>query len=451
MPYVTIAKVIDGTVLPSHEMADQAKLLKNKRAQCKRNFTLSANRFDQTVNEGSPFDIISTSYEHVRISFQKLEDAQDAYISVADLDDIETNPDGIEYTTESANRFQLLLLEYGRQMKDAAATEKGLEEAQAVRLVNAEDEKRRKEIDAAQEVEKLKLEEEKASKFESVSAEFKLEVDVFERKTDSLQDVLNDGSDADKRREFQKLEGEFQLLRKKLVSLGGIDPLKDTKPLHDLFVNKVENTFSTLQKWFITALKDSSEPPRSSLSSSQSNSMKKEPVGLPDFKGDEADSPFLKYPIWRKEWQKLIVEYPDSWHCNLLNKHVDEHAREQYVGYENDYDGALARLDAYYGNPVKVVDCTLSKVMSPSDICDGDYVNLMSYCTVLESNFNRLKSMNLEHELSNTSTMILILRKFLNNVVEKWAEPRLTLEGSAQIRPFPAFRIMSLKSGLNIV
>ena len=121
---------------------------------------------------------------------------------------------------------------------------------------------------------------------------------------------MKDSSDAVKRREGQKLEEEFQFLRKKLIVLGGIDPSKDIKPLQDLFVTNVEDMFNASQKWFISALKDS--PQDSSLSPPQSSSMKKEPVGLPDFKGNESHSPFLKYLIWQKEWAKVIVQYPES-------------------------------------------------------------------------------------------------------------------------------------------
>ena len=422
-------------------MAEEQTKLKNVRAVCKRNFTTKANRFERMVKEGSPFDILVSTFEQLQLCFQKLEDSQEAFIAVADLNDIDTHPDGVEYLTDSSNRFDELLSSYSKTKKDAAAEEKDSQVTQLENKAKADEEKRKKEMEEVQEVEKLKLEQEKASKFDSVAEEFKLEVEVFKRKTTGLQNVLKDGSDADKRREFRKLEGEFQFLRKNLICLAGIDPSKDTKPLRDLFVTDVEDQFNTAQIWFISALKDSPEelPQPTPSTSSHSSSMKKEPVGLPNFKGDENHSPFLKFPIWRKEWEKLIVEYPDSWHCNLLNKHVDEHAREQYVGYETDYKIALARLDTFYGNPVKVVDCTLSNVMSPSDICDGDYMSLMSYCTVLESNFNRLKSMSLEHEMSNTSTMTLILRKFPKSVVEKWAEHRLSLKDSAQTRPFPAF------------
>ena len=90
--------------------------------------------------------------------------------------------------------------------------------------------------------------------------------------------------------------------------------------------------------------------------------MKKEAVRLPTFKGDESCSPFLKYPTWRKEWDKLIVEYDERWYSNILNRQLDEAAREQYVGYESDYNEAMKRLDAYYGNAVKVVDCILVNV-----------------------------------------------------------------------------------------
>ena len=193
-------------------MAEQAKL-KNVRAQCKKNFTTKANRFDRMVREECPFDIISSTFEQLQLCFQKLEDAQEAFIEVAVLDDIETSPDGVEYLTESSTRFDDLLSLYSKTKKEAEAVEKDQQVVQSENKAKADEEKRKKELEAALEVEKLKLESEKTSKFDSVAGEFKLEVDVFQRKNAGLQDVLKDSSDADKRRECRKLEEEFQFLR----------------------------------------------------------------------------------------------------------------------------------------------------------------------------------------------------------------------------------------------
>ena len=62
----------------------------------------------------------------------------------------------------------------------------------------------------------------------------------------------------------------------------------------------------------------------------------------------------------------------------------------------------------------------MKEVMSQPTINDGDYKILVSYSLILENNFNRLKSMDLEHEMSNTSAMSSIVRKFPRFTAEKW-------------------------------
>ena len=130
--------------------------------------------------------------------------------------------------------------------------------------------------------------------------------------------------------------------------------------------------------------------------------------------------------MWRKRWDTLIGEYDRKWHINFLLDCLDDGARNQFVGYEEDYDSAMERLDSYYGDPLRVVSCAMTEVNAPAAICEGDYQALISYSSILENNFNRLKSMDLDLEMSNTSSMSMILRKFPNPVSEKWAEHIVT-------------------------
>ena len=90
-----------------------------------------------------------------------------------------------------------------------------------------------------------------------------------------------------------------------------------------------------------------------------------------------------------------------------------------FVGYESNYLEAMNRLKKYDGNPQRVVACVMKKVLSPSDIKCGDYKSLLFHVDGLERNFNRLSNLDIEHEMSNTSTMSQILRKFLRSVSEK--------------------------------
>ena len=99
----------------------------------------------------------------------------------------------------------------------------------------------------------------------------------------------------------------------------------------------------------------------------------------------------------------------------------------------------MKRLDTFYGDPLKVVSCVMTEVNAPSAICEGDYLGLVSYCGVLENNYNRLSNLDLGHEISNTSSMSMILHKFPNSVSEKWAEFFMQQENHVKAKPFPTF------------
>ena len=83
----------------------------------------------------------------------------------------------------------------------------------------------------------------------------------------------------------------------------------------------------------------------------------------------------------------------------------------------------------------------MNEVNAPPAICDGDYHGMISYCGVLERNFNRLKSMqpSSEHEMSNSTTMSQILCKFPNTVGEKWSEHIELQDNNVKAKPFPTF------------
>ena len=208
---------------------------------------------------------------------------------------------------------------------------------------------------------------------------------------------------------------------------------------NDIIKDQAENSFLAAQKWFLASLKDVQCVSALTRSSTSDSSTKKEPVKLPKFEGAESASPFLKFPVWIDRWEKLIVQYGETWRPSILLDHLDDAARERFVGYENNYSEAMDRLKKYYGDPQKVVSCVMKEVLSPSDIKYGDYVGLLSYVDILERNHNRLKHLNIEHEISNTSTMTQIVRKLPRIVSEKWIEHLSQQGDSVKSRPFPEF------------
>ena len=79
------------------------------------------------------------------------------------------------------------------------------------------------------------------------------------------------------------------------------------------------------------------------------------------------------YPSWRSRWDSLIAEYEPKFQVNFLLEHLDNAALERVSEYEQDYVGAMRRLDSFYGDPLKVVSCIMSAVNAPLAICEEDY------------------------------------------------------------------------------
>ena len=214
--------------------------------------------------------------------------------------------------------------------------------------------------------------------------------------------------------------------------------------INKTFLDKAETPFIALQKLMIVQLKEAPvlQTPLETVVPHKHSNTKQESVGLPEFKGEEKKkelSPYLKYPVWRKQWDVLIVGYDEDWRSSIFNQKLDDAARNTFVGYENDYNEAMKRLDKFYGNINKVVEYVMKEVCSPREIAEGDYKGLLAYTTILENNFNRLRSLNHEHELSNTMQMSSILRKFPRSISEKWIEFLSGLSSSEATRPFPNF------------
>ena len=165
---------------------------------------------------------------------------------------------------------------------------------------------------------------------------------------------------------------------------------------------------------------------------------KRETVMLPKFSGDEKTA-FLKYPIWKEQWDGHIVEYESKYRATMLLNHLDDKAMEQIVGYENDYDGAIDKLHKYYSDSNKVIRACLDEIRGHSQVQQFDYKGLVAYKKCLTNNHARLKACKLEHELSNTAALSVLIRKLPIQEVVKWKEYLATKDEADQTKPFPIF------------
>ena len=76
----------------------------------------------------------------------------------------------------------------------------------------------------------------------------------------------------------------------------------------------------------------------------------------------------------------------------------------------------------------------------PDPLAEDDYPRLVEYTDiVLENNHNRSASMNIQHEMSNTSVMSVIVKKFPRVIEKRWHDYLLDKTSDEKDKTFPVF------------
>ena len=416
---------------------------KKKRTSALSGFTRNVNILDGLLDEESQTVLVDPQFEKVKTAWEKLEFAHDEFIAATNID-IDTDPAGLSYIDAPANRYSEIVKKYSAYLKGQKVVEdQYLQKKAEDDRKAAEDDRKVKEKEARDAEEALRRNELKA-KFSCAKAELETTIDTFQRMTLNVKDALAtaESSDLEKRSEWRKIESDFLDMKKQLIHVNGLAGDEDITELNDKFKDVAETAYSDTQAWIFAESKDVSLPSESdggSASSGRSDTTKKEAVHLPVFKGDESKAPFLMYPSWKKQWETLVVEYPEKYRASVLLSHVDDAAKKKFAGWESNYSEMVSRLDKYYGNPQKVISCVMKEVTSQTSISAGNYRVLASYTATLEENYNRLKGIDLVHEMSNSSTLKEILTKFPREVSEEWYQFLSQKDESVQLRPFEEF------------
>ena len=119
--------------------------------------------------------------------------------------------------------------------------------------------------------------------------------------------------------------------------------------------------------------------------------------------------------------------------------HLDKEAIRRIARLENDYTGAMKRLEEYYGDQSKVIRDCMDEVNGFSKVGANDYKNLVLLKSCIEVNYARLKSCDLENEISNTQTMRAIESKLPPLEQREWTEYLQELPRDRQRKSFPEF------------
>ena len=415
---------------------------KRKRASAKGKFTRQETHLRGLIDIQGDKSIVAPAYQKFVDCWNQLEEAHEEFIAVEDID-VETHDDGEKYLEDLSVRYGTLVQQYAEFLKKSGEIDQAIQK-EADEGARAVEEASRRQIEAerkAADAELLKQQLER--KFASSKAELDAGIAAFKGLVVGLKDSVSNSSDSIKLHELKNAEVEFNSLKDQLVKLAGVDDTKDIEDIRTKFVDHAESTYVEFKNSVVRNMKDVS----SKTSGGDQNFLtKKEPVKLPDFVGDEkcSPSPFLTFPIWLKQWKGMIDDYEEKFCDRLLWDKLDVVARARIAGFETDYEEALKHLEQYYGDSTKVVKCVVKQIRDPDSISENNYRGLVEYSTILEQNYNRLLSMNLEHEMSNHSIMSVIVKKFPCSIEERWHEHLLDRKDEEQndgetVKPFPLF------------
>ena len=364
-------------------MAEEVSRNKNLRRNKMAAFTRKKTHLQTLLDNGTGIDKLKEVFEELKASYSILEQAHDAYAGLVEEAVLDEEGDYLGNPSESLNSMDLKVTE-----RIAA---------------NIESEKSE---DKRKELERLKLQ--LKNSIESFGTPSKL---LGQWKTE--KSVSQD----DMRKELQKIEGWYEGLHREKLELLNADSSEDFAELVVLFNTLVVEEMDRCKTIGLEYLKDMPSEVTTDAGPSGSgsprvgySSTKRETVMLPHFSGEEKTA-YLKYPVWKKQWDEHITEYEVKYRSTMLMNHLDDKAQLQIVGLETDYEAAITQLDRYYSDSKKVIRACLDDIRSQPQISQYDYKGLVNYKKCLVNNHARLKACNLEHEMSNTAAMGVLIRK----------------------------------------
>ena len=276
--------------------------------------------------------------------------------------------------------------------------------------------------------------------FEAAKGKVMRGMQAFESSCDILTQLSSEKSISftDMRKEIARIEAQYVELKTEEAEVVAKFPSADVNELTDKFKELVGDKYQKCKATALRYLQTDVTEESTSRSRYAYSATKRETVMLPKFSGDEKTA-YLKYSVWRKQWESHIVDYEEKHRATMLLSHLDNKAQERIVGLENEYDRAMAALDRYYNNSSKIIEACMKEINALPNIMPGDYEALVTYKTCIVNNHTRLKAAGLEHEVSNAATMKMLVSKLPWTQVEKWSEYLEEQDEETQVKEFELF------------
>ena len=385
-------------------MSEEAKKLKRLRQVKLSAFTRKQGHVQGLIDRSASIESLNEAIDELKEAFKAIEDSHDEY--VAAVDEVTLQEEG-DYLALPAVKLETMKSKTRELVKKLSTTEKG----------------------------------------EASKAKFKIGLDNFGTPSQLLKQLSTENriSLADMKAELEKVEKTYDLLK---VDMMALDPASDVAALLDRYNKDVATEVEECKKIALQYRRDvgeelsvaavAEEGSRASSGARVFSTTKRETVMLPHFSGDEK-SAYLKYPVWKKQWEEHIQEYEEKYRATMLLSHLDDKAQLQIVGLETNYDEAIKQLDSYYNDSKKVIRACLDEIRAQPQVSQYDYKGLVQYKKCLINNHARLQACNLLHEMSNTAAMGVIIRKFPIQEAVDFQKFLSEQTKENQNSPFPSF------------
>ena len=435
-------------------MAEEVKKLKTARGRKQGNFTRKQNHVTALIDGKADSEVLKQEYDDLKKVYTELEKAHDVYVAAADDEGIaiedEDYLDDIAKTLSEIHVKISTAIDVNKKAAEAQSRKEKIEDDERDRKQKIEDDERdrKQKIEDDERDRKKKEEDEDKEKTRQVNAfitAFKSKVSAFGKPSVTFtQLVADEVSFADMRSELAKIELMYKNLVEDKAKALGMNPSGDPTKDNEDFKTTVTEELERAKGIALRYLKDAPTPTVAPTIVDPTgrgggfSSTKKEAITLPKFSGDEKTA-FLKYPIWRDLWNKLIVEYEEKHRAGLLLNHIDHDVLKKIIGVEREYNAAMSKIDKYYGDPGKVVNACLSEIKAHPRVQGFDYRVMVNLKNCIINNYERLKSCGLEHEMSNTASMKALLDKFPIHENVKWQEHLAEKDPTIKAKPFDEF------------
>ena len=322
--------------ITKEDMADALKKAKTTRKNKSSAFTRVKKRLDSLLTGDAEEDILKEVYTELADSFKALEKSNEDLCLLLDGQELDAEDSYLDTSADSLSEMQLKV---NRKIKEKEQREK-----------------------------ESSLEADKKKQFEGRLAALKASIQTFGKPSSTLSNlsIAKTISHADMRLEMKKVEDSLAKIQEDMSKVVDMDPSADLTAVFEQFNSLVVDEVDRCKSIALEYVKDApSLGPAPVHGGGESrigfSTTKRETVMLPKFSGDEK-SAFLKYPVWKLQWEDHIREYEPRYRSTMLLNHLDEKATLQIIGLENNYDEAMKQLDNYYSNRNKVIKACLDEI-----------------------------------------------------------------------------------------